>query len=196
MSDTLLLNTSGQPISSFPVSTINWQRAIKLYFLDKVTVLEWYDDWRVSSPTTTMQVPATVMIKQFQKIDFAVCLNRQNLAMRDENSCAYCGKVHSLNDLTIDHVIPRSKGGKTDWNNCVIACKQCNNNKGSKLWNPRRTPETPTYYQMAALRSRFPFHVKHASWLDYLPNGLLNDSVQVLPHALTDIDSSSLKQVS
>ena len=44
MSDTLLLNTSGQPISSFPVSTINWQRAVKLFWLDKVTVLEWYDD--------------------------------------------------------------------------------------------------------------------------------------------------------
>jgi len=179
MSDTLLLNTSGQPISSFPVSTINWQRAVKLYFLNKVTVLEWYDDWRISSPTTTMQVPATVMIKQFQKIDHNVCFSRQNLAIRDEYRCQYCNTVHHLNDLTIDHVVPRSKGGKTDWDNCVIACKQCNNTKGSKLWKPRRTPKTPTYYHMAALRSRFPFHVKHSSWLDYIPNGEYNEIISV-----------------
>ena len=179
MSDTLLLNTSGQPISSFPVSTINWQRAVKLYFLNKVTVLEWYDDWRISSPTTTMQVPATVMIKQFQKIDHNVCFSRQNLAIRDEYKCQYCDTVHNLNDLTVDHVVPRSKGGKTDWDNCVIACKQCNNTKGSKLWKPRRTPKTPTYYHMAALRSRFPFHVKHSSWLDYIPNGEYNEIISV-----------------
>ena len=183
MSDTLLLNTSGQPISSFPVSTINCQRAVKLLFLDKVTVLEWYEDWRISSPTTTMQVPATVMIKQFQKIDHNVCFNRHNLAIRDEYRCGYCGQEHNFPDLTIDHVIPRSKGGKSTWENCVISCKPCNVAKGSKLWNPRHEPKIPTYYHMAALRSRFPFHVKHVSWLDYLPNGQLVDAA-LLAHSV------------
>ena len=49
MSDTLLLNTSGQPINNFPVSVIDYRRALKLYFLEKVTVLDWYDDWNITS---------------------------------------------------------------------------------------------------------------------------------------------------
>jgi len=171
MSDTLLLNACGNPISSFPVSTIGWQRAVKLYFLDKVDILESYDDWEISSPSYSMLVPATVITKHYYRPKHNVCFNRSNLAMRDEFKCQYCGYEHGYNELTIDHVIPRSHGGKTHWENCVIACKRCNNHKGSKLISPRRPPERPTYFRMAALRSRFPFQVKHASWLDYLPNG-------------------------
>jgi len=48
MSDTLLLNTSGQPISQFPVSVIDWRRAVKLYFQDRITVLNWYEDWKLA----------------------------------------------------------------------------------------------------------------------------------------------------
>ena len=51
--------------------------------------------------------------------------------------------------------------------------------KGSKLWNPRHEPKTPTYYHMAALRSRFPFQVKHHSWLDYIPNGVIHETLSV-----------------
>lgn len=183
MSDTLLLNTSGQPISSFPVSTIDWRRAVKLFFLDKVTVIEWYEDWEISSPTFSMQVPATVMVKDYQKIKHHVKFSRQNLALRDEFKCGYCEIQHRFDELTIDHVLPRSKGGRTTWTNTVIACKTCNVAKGSELWAPRRKPEVPDYYRMAALRSRFPFQVKHASWLDYIPNGQLNESVRLSPAA-------------
>lgn len=171
MSDTLLLNACGNPISSFPVSTISWQRAVKLYFLDKVDIIESYDNWKINSPSMSMHVPATVITKDFYRPKHNVCFNRPNLAMRDEFKCQYCGNEHKYDNLTIDHVIPRSHGGRTHWENCVIACKRCNNNKGSKLISPRRKPEEPSYYRMAALRSRFPFQVKHASWLDYIPNG-------------------------
>ena len=177
MSDTLLLNTSGQPISSFPVSTINWQRAVKLFWLNKVTVLEWYDDWEISSPTFSMKVPATIMVKDYQNIKHNVKFSRSNLALRDQFTCQYCNTKHTMDELTVDHVVPRAKGGKTCWDNVVIACKTCNVAKGAKLWSPIREPHVPEYYQMAALRSRFPFYVKHQSWLDYLPNGLLRDSV-------------------
>ena len=61
----------------------------------------------------------------------------------------------------------------------LIACKHCNIAKGNKLLAPRRKPEQPDYYRMAALRSRFPFSVRHSSWLDYLPNGVLNETVSV-----------------
>lgn len=179
MSDTLLLNACGNPISSFPVSTIDWRRAIKLHFLDKVDVLEWYDDWEVNSPTFSMRVPATIMVKEYQRPKHHVRFSRYNLALRDEFKCQYCGEQHKFDNLTIDHVVPRSQGGKTKWANCVIACKRCNVTKGSKLINPRRKPEVPDYYRMTALRSRFPFNVKHRSWLDYLPNGVFNETISV-----------------
>ena len=178
MSDTLLLNSGGQPISSFPVSTISWQRAVKLHFLQKVTVLEWYDDWEISSPSFSMNVPATVMVKEYQKVRHNVRFCRYNLALRDEFKCGYCGEQYQgLDGLTVDHIVPRSKGGKTHWTNCVIACHRCNVEKGSNLWTPRKKPEAPDYYRMAALRSRIPFFVKHKSWLDYLPNGVEKSTV-------------------
>ena len=177
MSDTLHLNACGNPISSFPVSTISWQRAVKLYFLNKVDILTSYEDKYLNSPSFSMQVPAVVMTKYYYRPKYSVAFNRQTLALRDEFNCQYCGDNFRIDDLTIDHVLPRSIGGKSTWDNCVIACKSCNVAKGSKLLSPRRKPEAPDYYRMAALRSRFPFTVRHASWLDYLPNGQLIDPV-------------------
>ena len=179
MSDTLLLNACGHPISSFPVSTIRWQRAVKLHFLNKVDILESYEDWQINSPSFSMHVPATVITRDYYRPKHNVCFNRYNLALRDEFKCQYCGEQYRYDNLTIDHVIPRSQGGITVWTNCVIACKRCNIAKGSTLLAPRRKPEQPDYYRMAALRSRFPFSVRHSSWLDYLPNGVLNETISV-----------------
>ena len=179
MSDTLLLNACGNPISSFPVSTIRWQRAVKLHFLNKVDILKSYEDWKINSPSFSMHVPATVITRDYYRPKHNVCFNRYNLALRDEFKCQYCGEQYKYDNLTIDHVIPRSHGGITVWTNCVIACKHCNIAKGNKLLAPRRKPEQPDYYRMAALRSRFPFSVRHSSWLDYLPNGVLNETVSV-----------------
>ena len=179
MSDTLLLNACGNPISRFPVSTIRWQRAVKLHFLNKVDILESYEDWQINSPSFSMHVPATVITRDYYRPKHNVCFNRYNLALRDEFKCQYCGEQYRYDNLTIDHVIPRSQGGITVWTNCVIACKRCNIAKGSTLLAPRRKPEQPDYYRMAALRSRFPFSVRHSSWLDYLPNGVYNETVSV-----------------
>ena len=179
MSDTLLLNACGNPISSFPVSTIRWQRAVKFHFLNKVDILESYEDWQINSPSFSMHVPATVITRDYYRPKHNVCFNRYNLALRDEFKCQYCGEQYRYDNLTIDHVIPRSQGGITVWTNCVIACKRCNIAKGSTLLAPRRKPAQPDYYRMAALRSRFPFSVRHCSWLDYLPNGVLNETISV-----------------
>ena len=126
-----------------------------------------------------MHVPATVITRDYYRPKHNVCFNRYNLALRDEFKCQYCGEQYRYDNLTIDHVIPRSQGGITVWTNCVIACKRCNIAKGSTLLAPRRKPEQPDYYRMAALRSRFPFSVRHSSWLDYLPNGVYNETVSV-----------------
>jgi 5-methylcytosine-specific restriction endonuclease McrA len=171
MSDTLLLNTSGIPLSEFPVSVIDWKRAIKLMFLEKIIVLDYYDDWEINSPTTTINVPATVMVKDYLKVKHDIKFSRFNMALRDHFKCQYCNIEVDYENSTIDHVIPRSKGGKTTWDNVVTCCTKCNSAKGSRTdVKPRRTPTEPNYYQMAALRRRFPFKVRHESWHTYIPN--------------------------
>lgn len=179
MSDTLLLNTSGQPINNFPVSVIDYRRALKLYFLEKVTVLDWYDDWNITSPNLKMKVPATIMTKKYYKGTSKIRFSRFNVHLRDEFKCQYCGKQEQYNELTMDHVKPRSKGGQGTWENIVTCCKLCNSKKGDSIWKPRTKPIEPNSYQLAALRSRLPFYVKHESWLDYIDNGVLNETVSI-----------------
>jgi hypothetical protein len=71
--------------------------------------------------------------------------------------------------LTLDHVLPRIHGGKTNWTNIVTACKACNHNKGSnKNIKPKKMPEKPNYYQLMANRMKFPLTVRDESWLNYL----------------------------
>ena len=179
MSDTLLLNTSGQPITSFPVSVIDYKRAIKLYFLEKVTVLDWYEDWDISSPSFSMKVPATIMTKKYYKGTSKISFSRFNVHLRDEFKCQYCGTQEQYSELTMDHVKPRSHGGKATWENIVTCCKPCNTKKSDSVWKPRRKPHEPNSYQLAALRSRLPFYVKHKSWLDYIDNGVINETLSI-----------------
>jgi len=179
MSDTLLLNTSGLPITTFPISVIDYRRAIKLYFLEKVTVLDWYEDWDISSPSFSMKVPATIMTKKYYNNTSKVSFSRFNVHLRDSFKCQYCGTQDKYNDLTMDHILPRSQGGKATWKNIVTACKPCNTKKNDTIWKPKSKPREPNSYQLAALRSRLPFYVKHESWLDYLPNGEFNETVSI-----------------
>ena len=88
--------------------------------------------------------------------------------LRDLYQCQYCADTFSHDELTIDHVVPRSNGGITTWENSVTACKSCNHKKGSKLWKPLRMPYKPDYYQLVAKWKNRPVHIEHPSWNQYL----------------------------
>ena len=121
---TLILNAS-----YLPLGVCNSKRAICLYFLDKVDILMNYDH-HIHSPSMQMKVPSVVKLKKYVSFNsLDVVLNRKNLLLRDHSSCQYCG---STRDLTIDHVIPRSKGGGDTWDNLVACCDKCNVSKGNK----------------------------------------------------------------
>ena len=101
-----------------------------------------------------------------------VKLNRRNLFARDHNSCQYCGKKYPTGELSIDHVVPRSQGGKTTWDNVVCACVRCNVKKGGRT--PReahmsliRRPEKPKRSPMLNLKLT---HAKYQSWRTFLDN--------------------------
>jgi 5-methylcytosine-specific restriction endonuclease McrA len=137
---TLVLNATFEPIAVVPT-----RRAIILVLTDKAEVVEAGDDeWR--SATTAVPVPVVVRLRRFVKIPYRtrVPLTRQNLLVRDNHRCAYC----PARATTIDHVIPRSKGGPHRWENVVAACERCNGKKDDRTlaqlgWRLSFTPKAP-----------------------------------------------------
>ena len=151
-----------------PLSIINWQHAIKLMFLDRITVLEEYEQHVARSANLTIHYPAVAVTKNYFSKSRNVRFSRTNMYLRDLYQCQYCADTFSHDELTIDHVVPRSNGGITTWENSVTACKSCNHKKGSKLWKPLRMPYKPDYYQLVAKWKNRPVHIEHPSWNQYL----------------------------
>ena len=167
--DTLLLNKDFRPLSVFPLSVINWKTAIKLIFLDRINVIHYYEDWQVHSPSMTMEVPSIAVTREYFSIKHGIKLTRKNLYLRDNFTCQYCNEPFDDNELSIDHVIPRSKGGKNEWTNLVTSCYTCNWNKGSNIIKPIRMPYKPDYYSMLDNIDISNINIRDKKWLDYLP---------------------------
>lgn len=168
--DTLILNADYRPLSLLPLSIVPWQEAIKLQWLDKLTIIEVYDNWEVHSPNHCIKVPAIGVTKDYFKFDKHIRFSRRNVFLRDLFTCQYCGDQFAESELTIDHVIPRASGGKTSWLNCVAACNDCNRRKAHYIINPRREPFKPDYYSLIRHVKTLDIKVKHPSWETYLRN--------------------------
>ena len=165
MSDVLILNANAQPVNYLPLSVINWKEAIRYMYHDKCDVLEWYDDWLVRSPSWETKVPAVIMMKQYIKSKSEVRFSKSNLYLRDQYKCQYCGNDFSRSHLTMDHVVPISRGGKTEWTNIVAACNPCNSTKGNRMdWKPKYKPYRPGYWELVRKRKQMEFTIKHPSW--------------------------------
>ncbi|MGB3178165.1 MAG: HNH endonuclease [Albidovulum sp.] len=165
----LVLNADFRPLSYYPLSLWPWQEAIKAAYLDRVTILAEYDEV-VRSQRTAIRIPSVVVLKDYVKPQKRVAFTRFNLFLRDEFCCQYCG---SKGDLTFDHVLPRSRGGVTSWENVVAACAPCNLRKANKLLNRsglslNRMPHRPNAEEMQRAGRRFPPNYLHESWVDYL----------------------------
>ena len=165
----LILNADYQPLSYFPLSLWSWQNAIKAVFLDRVDVINYYEQY-VRSPSFEMQIPSVVALRDYVPQNRIPAFTRFNLFLRDGFMCSYCG---SPDELTFDHVIPRRLGGKTSWTNITAACSKCNLKKGGRLPDearmyPRLKPVQPTMHQLQAQGRRFPPNHLHETWLDYL----------------------------
>jgi 5-methylcytosine-specific restriction endonuclease McrA len=124
---TLLLNQGYEPIK-----IISWQRAMTLVTLEKVEVVEEYD-MQVRATSMIVQVPAVVRLrKAYRRHAKPVKFSRVNIYARDAYRCQYCGAKCSIDQLTYDHVIPRSRGGRTTWDNIVSCCYTCNAHKANR----------------------------------------------------------------
>jgi 5-methylcytosine-specific restriction endonuclease McrA len=166
--DTLILNANWSPLSWLPLSIIGWQQAIKLQVMNRIVIIEHYDDWEVHSPSVTMKVPALAITKDYHSFQKGVQFSRQNLYLRDLFQCQYCCETLEPNQLNIDHVIPLSKGGKTNWENCVTSCIPCNSRKGSKTIKPIREPFKPDYWTLSTRKKKMTHQIKHPSWEPFI----------------------------
>ncbi|MBI5778880.1 MAG: HNH endonuclease [Planctomycetes bacterium] len=88
----------------------------------------------IHTPSVQIMVPRVIRLLEYGKLPRRVLkFNRKNIMMRDNYQCQYCGKKQALNSMTIDHVVPRSRGGTTEWTNAVTCCSKCNTKKGGRL---------------------------------------------------------------
>ena len=138
-------------------------------FLERVNIVSFYDKI-IRSPGAEFRLPSVVSLKSYIPPSRSPAFTRFNVFLRDRFSCQYCG---AREELTFDHVIPRSKGGQTEWENVVAACSPCNLSKGDKLPNqvkmyPRQQPYAPTVFDLHQNGRLFPPNYLHESWLDYL----------------------------
>jgi 5-methylcytosine-specific restriction endonuclease McrA len=165
----LVLNADYRPLCYYPLSLWTWQEAIKAAWLDRVTIVAEYDQV-VRSPSTSIRIPSVVVLKDYVRPQKRVAFTRFNLFLRDEFGCQYCG---AKGDLTFDHVVPRSRGGITSWENVVAACSSCNLRKGSRSLRQagmslRRSPRRPDAEELRNRGRKFPPNHLHETWLDFL----------------------------
>ena len=166
----LILNADYRPLSYFPLSLWPWQEAIKAVYLKRVNVAAEYEEV-VRSEKLTLPLPSVIVLKNYVVPTKTVPFTRATLFLRDEFTCQYCG--YKGKDLTFDHVVPKSRGGKTRWDNVVAACQSCNLRKAAKTTSQagfklKKAPTKPSPEVLLNKGKKFPPSDMHKSWNDFL----------------------------
>ncbi len=165
----LVLNADYRPLSYYPLSLWPWQESVKAVFLERVDILDEYER-TVRSPSFEMRLPSVVCLKRYVRRSRRPAFTRFNVFLRDRFRCQYCG---ATGELTFDHLVPRSRGGRTTWDNVVTACASCNLKKGGRVagacrMSPKVWPYRPTVHELHDIGRAFPPNFLHQSWRDYL----------------------------
>ena len=168
----LVLNADFRPLSYYPLSLWPWQEAVKAVVSGRVNVVSFYERI-VRSPSRAMQLPSVISLKEYIPAARRPAFTRFNVFLRDRFSCQFCGEALPTHELTFDHLVPRSRGGRTTWENVVTACSPCNLLKGDRLMNeshmfPLIMPAQPTTFMLQENGRAFPPNYLHESWRDFL----------------------------
>ena len=174
---TLVLNADYRPISTYPVSFITGQEAVKAVFRGRASVVEEWDAV-FRSPSIEIYVPKTIALHEFAPVNAAPKFCRRSILLRDRFRCQYCGERFEAADLTFDHVIPRAKGGTTCWENILSACVACNKMKRDSHANwsgrkgkgarPLKAPRRPTTMELLRAGLEFIDPVTKNDWGSWL----------------------------
>ncbi len=161
---TLVLNAGYEPLA-----VVTFRRALVLVLTGKASILA-EDQEPVFSPTTMVARPSVILLNRYVKLPYRVnqTVTRRGVLRRDGHECAYCGK-HAT---TVDHIHPKSRGGRESWENLVACCLNCNNKKGDRTlaqmgWNLRVTPREPRSPHWAIRELERP----RDEWSDFLKVG-------------------------
>ncbi|MDE0105617.1 MAG: HNH endonuclease [Bryobacterales bacterium] len=162
----LVLNASYEPVHVCAV-----RRALVLV-VKGVATTEEAGDGRIHSPSLSLAVPSVIRLLEYRRIPRQVrAISRKNILIRDQYTCQYCNRRFGAADLTLDHVVPRSRGGTNTWENLVASCLRCNNRKGDRLPSEAsmqlRTPPKPfTLHTSRTLMRQIGNHQE--KWRKYL----------------------------
>jgi len=168
MEQTLLLNATYEPLK-----VVHWQKAVTLWCQGKVEIVAVHDR-EVRAVSFSFRLPSVIRLLRYVKIrkrfDY-VPFSRANIYARDQHTCQYCSQAFHTSELTFDHVVPVSQGGRKDWENIVTCCVSCNRRKGGRTpeearmrlaRSPRRPESAP------ALRITIGMRKAPESWRDFL----------------------------
>lgn len=172
-----------------PLAIVSWQRAIIWYFRNQnepnfgIEIIDFYSDDHIHSINKNYPIPSVAKTKKFFKINHQdIKFSRKNIFVRDNHTCQYCCAKFHHNELTYDHVVPKSKwdynhGSPTVWSNIVTCCLPCNRKKGGRTpkeanmplknlpFKPRKNPKyLPIAMKLATLKSSIP-----QQWMAYIP---------------------------
>lgn len=164
MQRVLVLNSFYQPSQ-----VVSWERAVCLLFDGKAETVESTDEV-LRSPSVQMMMPSIIRMKRKTRArKMSIKFSRTNVFLRDGHKCQYCKGSFEEAELNYDHVLPRSRGGRTEWDNIVASCYPCNEKKGNKTPDEakmplQRQPRKPTWLPMVA---RLPARSVPDSWRVY-----------------------------
>jgi len=155
-----------------------WNQAARIVDTNDYQLYDWHD-WMQLAPedgepfiqavSTRLRIPEVIVLNSFDRLPtVSVSFSRRNLFKRDRFTCQYCGMQPKPDELTIDHVVPRSQGGETTWENCVLACFRCNHKKGNRTpdranMRLKKTPSKPVWHPSY---TRYPIRVE--SWAKFV----------------------------
>lgn len=154
MSSVLVLNATYEPLS-----VVSVRRAVVLLLKEKAEIVE-AAEAELRAENLTIPTPLVIRLVYYVRIPYRVSLplTRRTVLARDHYTCQYCGGQPPRKELTVDHVLPRSRGGYTTWDNVVAACQHCNGRKGNRTpdeanMNLRSKPIQPRYVALAMVES-------------------------------------------
>ncbi len=186
-----MLNRCWQPINIASVAralVLVWNEAARVVDTHDYQLYDWHD-WLKLKPdgdepfiqavSARLRIPEVIVLNSFDRLPSAsVSFSRRNLFKRDRYTCQYCGRQPKSDELTIDHVVPRSQGGETTWENCVLACFRCNHRKADNVparasMKLRQQPIKPIWHPAY---TRYP--IKMESWSKFISQAYWDSELQ------------------
>lgn len=165
--ETLVLGQSYEPLER-----VEWKRAMVWWAAGRVEILEAWEGRQVRTPRTSLPMPSVVRFLRSRRRDrVTVRFSRDTIFARDRGQCQYCGRALGRRDVTHDHIVPKSRGGETRWENIVLACRPCNQEKANRtpaeahmaLRHPPGRPALGSWQLMVGHRDHLP-----PQWRPYL----------------------------